>query len=83
VSATGTGESFILAAFSRLVAERHAAGQKLSEALPLALETVGRYGGSGGGIALGADRTWAGAFTTRAMARSVRHAQGRCTTVLD
>jgi isoaspartyl peptidase/L-asparaginase-like protein (Ntn-hydrolase superfamily) len=82
VSATGTGESFILAGFSRLVAGQHAAGQKLSEALRLALEAVGRFGGSGGGIAL-ADRTWAGAFTTRAMARSVCHAGGRRTMVLD
>jgi isoaspartyl peptidase/L-asparaginase-like protein (Ntn-hydrolase superfamily) len=83
VSATGTGEAFILAGFSRLVAERHAAGQGLSQALCLALEAVGRYGGTGGGIALDADRTWAAAFTTRAMARGVRHAEGRSTTVVD
>jgi isoaspartyl peptidase/L-asparaginase-like protein (Ntn-hydrolase superfamily) len=83
VSATGTGEAFILAGFSRLVAERHAAGENLSEALRLALEAVGGYGGSGGGIALGADRTWAAAFTSRAMARGIRHAEGRRTAVLD
>jgi isoaspartyl peptidase/L-asparaginase-like protein (Ntn-hydrolase superfamily) len=83
VSATGTGEAFVLAGFSRLVAEQHASGEKLSAALRLALETVASYGGSGGGIALGADRTWAAAFTTRAMARAVRHAGGRRTTILD
>jgi beta-aspartyl-peptidase (threonine type) len=83
VSATGTGEAFILAGFSRLVAGRHAAGEALPEALRTGLDLVGSYGGEGGGIALGADRTWAGAFTTRAMARGVRHLDGRHTAVVD
>jgi beta-aspartyl-peptidase (threonine type) len=82
VSATGTGEAFILAGFARVVADRHAVGDRLTAALRTALEAVDRYGGDGGGIALGADGTWAGAFTTRAMARGVRHAEGRHTTVI-
>ena len=73
VSATGTGEAFILAGFARLVASRHVAGVGLPDALRAGLEVVDGYAGTGGGIALGADHTWAGAFTTRAMARGVRH----------
>jgi beta-aspartyl-peptidase (threonine type) len=83
VSATGTGEAFILAGFSRLVASRHAAGARLAEALGAGLEVVGGYGGEGGGIVLGSDHTWAAAFTATAMARGVRHAQGRHTAIID
>jgi hypothetical protein len=48
-----------------------------------ALGTVGQYGGEGGAIALSADHTWAAVFDTPAMARSLRHAGGRRTVVLD
>jgi isoaspartyl peptidase/L-asparaginase-like protein (Ntn-hydrolase superfamily) len=83
VAATGTGEAFILAGFSRLVATRHRTGDGLAEGLRAGLEAVGSYGGEGGGIVLGCDHTWAAAFTTRAMARGMRHAAGRHTTVVD
>jgi isoaspartyl peptidase/L-asparaginase-like protein (Ntn-hydrolase superfamily) len=83
VSAPGTGEAFILAGFCRLVASRHAAGDPLTDALHVGLDVVGSYGGNGGGIALGSDHTWAGAFTTRAMARGVRHAEGRHTAIIE
>jgi isoaspartyl peptidase/L-asparaginase-like protein (Ntn-hydrolase superfamily) len=82
VSATGTGEAFVLAAFARLVGDRHAMGDGLPAALRAGLDAVAAYRGDGGGIALGADRTWAGAFTTRAMARGVRHGQSRHVTIL-
>jgi isoaspartyl peptidase/L-asparaginase-like protein (Ntn-hydrolase superfamily) len=83
VAATGTGEAFILAGFSRLVASRHQTGDRLGDALHAGLEAVGSYGGEGGGIVLGSDHTWAAAFTTRAMARGMRHAGGRHTAVVD
>ena len=81
VAATGAGEAFLLAGFSRLAAERHVAGDYLDEALSAGLAAVNRYGGQGGGIGLGRDRTWAAAFDTRAMARGLRHAGGRTTSV--
>ena len=82
VSATGAGEAFLLAGFSRLVGARHAAGEPLTGALGSALREVARYGGDGGGIALGREGAWAAGFNTRAMARGVRHAGGRRTTIL-
>jgi beta-aspartyl-peptidase (threonine type) len=82
VSATGAGEAFMLAGFSRLVGSRLAAGEDLPEALRAGLATVHAYGGSGGGIALGSGRTWAAAFSTAAMARGVRHRAGRHATIL-
>lgn len=82
VSATGAGEAFILAGFSRMVAAGRAEGGGLPAALQAALAQVARYGGGGGGIALSADRTWAAAFVTRAMARGVRHAGGRHRVIL-
>jgi isoaspartyl peptidase/L-asparaginase-like protein (Ntn-hydrolase superfamily) len=72
----------VLAGFSRLVGARFAAGEDLQRALRSGLDTVSGYGGSGGGIALGSDRTWAAAFSTAAMARGVRHRSGRHATVL-
>jgi isoaspartyl peptidase/L-asparaginase-like protein (Ntn-hydrolase superfamily) len=83
VSATGTGEAFILAGFSRLVARLYSHGIGLPDALRAGLDAVGSYGGEGGGIALGSDHTWAGAFTTRAMARGIRSRAGRHTTIID
>ena len=76
VSATGVGEAFVLAGFSRLVASRIESGEDLPLALRSGLEAVDACGGSGGGIALGPDRSWAAAFSTAAMARGVRHAAG-------
>jgi beta-aspartyl-peptidase (threonine type) len=82
VSATGTGESFVLAGFSRLVGSRLAAGEEPRRALGAGLDAVTGYGGVGGGIVLGPGRTWAAAFSTPAMARGVRHDGGRYATVL-
>ena len=82
VSATGTGEAFVLAGFSRLVGARCAAGEDPARALRSGLDAVNSYGGSGGGIVLGSDRTWAAGFSTAAMARGVRHRSGRHATVL-
>lgn len=81
VSATGTGEAFMLSGFSRLVGTRIAAGVEISEALRAGLEAVEGYGGTGGGIALGPD-TWAAVFSTAAMARGVRDRAGRRVVVL-
>lgn len=83
VVATGLGEAFVMAGFSRLVCSRSAGGDDLEEALSEGLEEVARYGGTGGGIALGESATWAAAFSTKAMARGVRHAGGRVVTVID
>ncbi len=83
VSATGAGEAFILAGFSRLVATGRSRGLTLDESIRRALAEVARYGGDGGGIALARDRTWVGAFDTRAMARGVRHRGGKRVTVGD
>ena len=82
VSATGTGEAFVLAGFSRLVGTRFTEGEDALQALRFGLEAVDGYGGNGGGIFLGADGTWAAAFSSVAMARGVRHRAGRHTTVL-
>jgi L-asparaginase / beta-aspartyl-peptidase len=82
VSATGTGEAFVLAGFSRLVGSRLASGEDPRSALGVGLDAVNRYGGSGGGIVLESDRTWAVGFSTAAMARGVRHGAGRYATVL-
>lgn len=82
VSATGAGEAFVLAGFSRTVADRRSGGESLTDALRSGLVTVARYGGDGGGIALSADRTWAAAWDTPAMARGVRHAAGRDRVIL-
>jgi isoaspartyl peptidase/L-asparaginase-like protein (Ntn-hydrolase superfamily) len=82
VTATGAGEAFLLSGFSRSVAHHYEA-VPLSHAMRIALEVVGRYGGEGGAIALGADHTWAAVFDTAAMARSLRHAGGGRTVVLD
>jgi hypothetical protein len=49
----------------------------------MALGAVGRYGGEGGAIALGADHTGAAVFNTASMARSLRHTGGRRTVVLE
>lgn len=82
VAATGFGEAFVLAGFSRLVASQTVTGGDMGQALARGLEEVARFGGTGGGIALGPDATWAAAFSTKAMARGVRHAAGRMVTVI-
>jgi beta-aspartyl-peptidase (threonine type) len=83
VSATGAGETFILTGFSRSLAERNVAGRSLPESISLALEAVARFGGDGGGIALGADHSYVAGYDTRAMARGLRHGGGRRIVILD
>jgi isoaspartyl peptidase/L-asparaginase-like protein (Ntn-hydrolase superfamily) len=83
VSATGMGEAFIMAGFSRMVASAHSSGRVLSESFSAGLDAVAGYGGTGGGIALGADRSWAAAYSTRAMSRGVRDRGGRRVAVID
>jgi isoaspartyl peptidase/L-asparaginase-like protein (Ntn-hydrolase superfamily) len=83
VAATGYGEAFVLAGFSRLVAARVQEGAAVGDALRAGLGAVSEYGGAGGGIALGSDRTWAAAYNTKAMARGLRHPGGRLVKVLD
>jgi isoaspartyl peptidase/L-asparaginase-like protein (Ntn-hydrolase superfamily) len=82
VSATGAGEAFVLAGFSRLVAEQRSDGLGLPDAMRAGLARVAGYGGHGGGIALADDGTWAGTYDTRAMARGVRHGGGRHVVVI-
>lgn len=83
VSATGAGEAFVLAGFSRLVGRLHTGGADLGAALTEALAEVATRGGDGGAVALGRDRTWAAGYDTRAMARGVRHAGGRRRAITD
>lgn len=82
VSATGAGEAFILAGFSRLVSQRASAGDDLAGAMRTALLEVARYGGTGGGIALSGGGSWVAAYDTRAMARGLLHPGGRYRAVL-
>lgn len=82
VSATGTGEAFMLAGFSRLVGSQLAGGEDSRRALRFGLDVVSGYGGTGGAIVLGPDGTWGAAFSTAAMARGVRHRSARRTTIL-
>ena len=82
VSATGAGEAFVLAGFSRLAAAEHLRGSLLTDSLRAGLWAVNRYGGSGGGIALGGAGAWSACFSTRAMARSLRYADGSHTVIV-
>jgi isoaspartyl peptidase/L-asparaginase-like protein (Ntn-hydrolase superfamily) len=82
VSATGAGEAFVLAGFSRLVAAEHLRGGSLTDSLRAGLLAVGRYGVSGGGIALSGTGAWGACFSTKAMARSLRHQGGSHTVIL-
>jgi hypothetical protein len=65
-----------------LVGSRLTTGDDPRLALRVGLEAVGRNNGTGGGIVLGSDGTWAAGFSTAAMARGVHHRAGRHSTVL-
>jgi len=72
VSATGTGEAFLLAGFGHRVDWAVRAGEPLSQALSSALDAVFGYGGSGGAIALAPSGKFATIFDTLAMGRAWR-----------
>ncbi len=74
VSATGTGEAFLVAGFAHQIAWGLAGGSDLSLAMTEALETVGQLKGSGGAVALGPGGEMVAGFTTPAMARAWRAA---------
>jgi beta-aspartyl-peptidase (threonine type) len=71
ISATGTGELFIRAAFAHEVHSRLAwAHEDLEAATRGALDTVVRLGGRGGCVAIGRDGSLHAPFTTLAMPRA-------------
>ncbi|MGA3216683.1 MAG: isoaspartyl peptidase/L-asparaginase [Acidimicrobiales bacterium] len=72
VSATGEGESFVVAGFAHRVHWAAAAGMALELALGDALDSVRGRGGHGGAIVLAQDGRYAVGFDTLAMARGWR-----------
>ncbi len=72
VSATGEGESFLVAGFAHRVEWAVMAGAPLETALSDALASVRARGGHGGAVVLGRDGRFAVAFDTFAMARGWR-----------
>ena len=76
VSATGEGESFLVAGFAHRLEWTFAGGAPLETALLDALGSVRARGGRGGGIVLTPDGRFAVAFDTPAMARGWRDASG-------
>jgi beta-aspartyl-peptidase (threonine type) len=79
VSATGSGEFFIRAAFAHGVHCRMAwTGSDLQQATRSALDEVVRLGGHGGCVALDATGRICMPFTTLAMPRACRSVSGAC-----
>jgi isoaspartyl peptidase/L-asparaginase-like protein (Ntn-hydrolase superfamily) len=76
VSASGEGESFLVAGFAHRVAWCVTEGTTLAEALEAALAAVRSRGGHGGGIVLARDGRFAVGFDTSAMARGWRGRSG-------
>lgn len=72
LSATGTGEAFVVAGFAHRVAWQLQGGADLAAAVTGGLEAVSSLAGSGGAIALGPAGEMAAGFTTPAMARAWR-----------
>jgi len=72
VSATGEGESFLVAGFAHRVSWAVSGGAALEGALAEALGAVRARGGSGGAIVLARDGRFSVAFDTFAMARGWR-----------
>ncbi len=72
VSATGTGEAFVMAGFAHEVDRSMRRGTPLAQALQDALGEVSRWGGSGGAVAISASGELAAVFSTPAMARAWR-----------
>ena len=76
VSATGEGESFVVAGFAHRVDWAILAGEQLEAAVGAALKAVQARGGNGGAIALMRNGQFCIAFDTYAMARGWRDATG-------
>jgi isoaspartyl peptidase/L-asparaginase-like protein (Ntn-hydrolase superfamily) len=76
VSATGEGESFLIAGFAHRVDWAVTGGASPERALFEALEAVRARGGHGGAIVLAADGRFAVGYDTFAMARGWRDATG-------
>jgi len=72
VSATGTGEAFLLAGFAHRVDWAVREGSGLEDAVAGALQKVFSFGGTGGAIALSGAGDLLVAFSTPAMARGWR-----------
>jgi len=81
VSATGAGEAFVVAGFGHRIDWEMRAGREFSAAVREALAAVARLGGSGGGIAITPDGSFAASFNSTAMARGWRDAAGTVTRV--
>lgn len=82
VSATGEGESFLVAGFAHRVEWGFARGAPLAAALLDALASVRARGGQGGGVTLAPDGRFAIAFDTVAMARGWQDARGQTVRLL-
>lgn len=77
ISCTGTGEAFIRAVFAHAVHARVAdSGWTLARACARGLDTVARYNGRGGCIAIGADGSLVTAFNSQALYRAWIGADG-------
>jgi isoaspartyl peptidase/L-asparaginase-like protein (Ntn-hydrolase superfamily) len=76
VSATGTGEAFILAGFARRVAWSLRGGSGLEASLVAAIDAVVEWGGTGGTIAITPGGRLSMVFMTPAMARGWRAGEG-------
>ncbi len=72
VSATGTGEVFLVSGFAHQVAWSYELGRPLAPSVEAALRVVGALGGEGGAVALTAEGDFVLAFSSRAMARGWR-----------
>jgi beta-aspartyl-peptidase (threonine type) len=83
VSCTGHGESIIRSALAHEVdALRRLKGLSLEEACTTALESVARFGGDGGVIAVSADGEIAATFNSEAMTRGWRVGDGPVVTAV-
>lgn len=76
VSATGTGEAFVLAGFAHRVDWSVRSGTGLDKALEAALAAVCLHHGRGGAIALTRSGTFSSIFNTAAMARGWQSTDG-------
>ncbi|MGH9104803.1 MAG: isoaspartyl peptidase/L-asparaginase, partial [Acidimicrobiales bacterium] len=76
ISATGTGELFILAGFAHRVDWAMRSGSPLGPAMVASLGEVSALGGTGGAVAISAAGLFAAAFDTPAMARGWRDGGG-------
>jgi isoaspartyl peptidase/L-asparaginase-like protein (Ntn-hydrolase superfamily) len=82
VSATGTGEVFIVTGFSHRVDWALKAGASVQEAVDAALELVALQKGQGGCVAVTPTGEFAARFNSRAMARAFRDPNGQETRIL-